>query len=153
MHNLRKYIFLDVHFSTTGKNIWLTGSGKRISITMTTAWRCAPCQQMWRIQINQWSGSWACNLLAKIEFIRCGWLRWREWGCVGLAAPRQIMWPLREQTRVRQYPPAVTAIKISALLPGAMLTSKSGEHLDRPQPGLQGSFCVCAQPMRDGVTL
>ena len=24
----------------------------------------------------------ACNLLAKIEF-RCGWLRWREWDCVG----------------------------------------------------------------------
>ena len=84
----------------------------------------------------QWSGSWTCNLLAKIEFIRCGWLRWREWGCVGLAAPRQIVWPLREQTRVRQYPPAVTAIKISSLLPGAMLTSKSGERLDRPQPGL-----------------
>ena len=56
-----------------------SGSGKRISITMTTAWRCAPCQQMRRIQINQWSGSWACNLHAKIEFIRCGWLRWREW--------------------------------------------------------------------------
>ena len=24
MHNLRKYLFLDVHFSTTGKNIKLT---------------------------------------------------------------------------------------------------------------------------------
>ena len=71
-----------------------SGSGKRISITMTTAWRCAPCQRMRRIQIIQWSGSRACNLLAKIEF-RCGWLR--------------------EHTQVRQYPPA--AIKISALLP------------------------------------
>ena len=49
---------------------------------MTTAWRCAPCQRMRRIQITQWRGSRACNLLAKIEF-RCGWLRWREWGCVG----------------------------------------------------------------------
>ena len=113
-----------------------SGSGKKISITLTTVWRCAPCQQMRRIQITQWSGSWACNLLAKIEFIRCGWLRWREWGCVGLAAPRQIVWPLREQTQVRKYPPAVTAIKISALLPGAMLSSNSGERLDRPQPGL-----------------
>ena len=55
-----------------------SGSGKRISITMTTAWRCAPCQRMRRIQITQWSGCRACNLLAKIEF-RCGWLRWREW--------------------------------------------------------------------------
>ena len=53
-----------------------------------------------------------------------------------LAAPRQIVWPLREHTQVRQYPPAVTAIKISALLPGAILTSKSGERLDRPQPEL-----------------
>ena len=53
-----------------------------------------------------------------------------------LAAPRQIVWPLREHTRVRQYLPAVTAIKISALLPGALLASKSGERLDRPQPGL-----------------
>ena len=51
-------------------------------------------------------------------------------------ASRQIVWPPRKHTRVRQYPPAVTAIKISALLPGAMLTSKSGERLDRPQPGL-----------------
>ena len=107
-----------------------SGSSKKTSITMTTAWRCAPCQQMRRIQI-QWSGCWACNLLAKIEFIRCGWLRWREWGCVGLAAPRQIVWPLREQTRVRKYLPAVTAMKICALLPGAMLTSKSGERLGR----------------------
>ena len=49
---------------------------------MTTAWRCAPCQRMRRIQITQWSGSRACNLLPKIEF-RCGWLRWREWDCVG----------------------------------------------------------------------
>ena len=39
---------------------------------MTTAWRCAPCQRMRWIQITQWSGSWACNLLANIEF-RCGW--------------------------------------------------------------------------------
>ena len=37
---------------------------------------------MRRIQITQWSGSRACNLLAKIEF-RCGWLSWREWDCVG----------------------------------------------------------------------
>ena len=103
-----------------------SGSGKRIFITMTTAWRCVPCQRMRLIQITQWSGSRAWNLLAKIEY-RCGWLRWREW---------QIVWPLREHTRVRQYPPAVTAIKISALLPGAILTSKSGERLDRPQPGL-----------------
>ena len=51
-------------------------------------------------------------------------------------ASRQIVRPPREHTRVRQYPPAVTAIKISDLLPGAMLTSKSGERLDRPQPGL-----------------
>ena len=51
---------------------------------MTTAWRCAPCQRMRPIQITQWSGSWACNLLAKIK-IRCGWLRWREWDCVGAA--------------------------------------------------------------------
>ena len=49
---------------------------------MTTAWRCAPCQRMRLIQITQWSGSRACNLLAKIEF-RCRWLRWREWDCVG----------------------------------------------------------------------
>ena len=49
---------------------------------MTTAWRCAPCKLMRRIQITQWSGSRACNLLAKIEF-RWGWLRWREWDCVG----------------------------------------------------------------------
>ena len=54
-----------------------------------------------------------------------------------LAALRQIVWPLREHTRVRQYPPAVTAIKISALLPGAILISKSGERLDWPQPGLR----------------
>ena len=47
---------------------------------MTTAWRCAPCQRMRQIQITQWSGARACNLLAKIKF-RCGWLRWREW-CV-----------------------------------------------------------------------
>ena len=53
-----------------------------------------------------------------------------------LAAPRQIGWPLREHTGVRQYPQAVTAIKISALLQGAILASKSGERLDRPQPGL-----------------
>ena len=53
-----------------------------------------------------------------------------------LAAPRQIVWPLREHTQVRQYPKDVTAIKISALLPRAILTSKSGESLDRPQPGL-----------------
>ena len=59
-----------------------SGSGKRIFITMTTAWRCAPCQRMRRIQITQWSGSRACNLLAKIEF-RCGWHHWREWDCVG----------------------------------------------------------------------
>ena len=52
-----------------------------------------------------------------------------------LASP-QVVWPPREQKRVRQYPPAVTAIKISALPPGAILTSKSGERLDRPQPGL-----------------
>ena len=58
------------------------GSGKRISIIMTTAWRCAPCQRMRRREITQWSGDWACNLLAKIEF-QCGWLRWREWDCVG----------------------------------------------------------------------
>ena len=32
---------------------------------MTTAWRCAPCQRMRRIKITQWSGSRACNLLAK----------------------------------------------------------------------------------------
>ena len=49
---------------------------------MTTVWRCAACQRMRRIQITQWSGSLACNILAKIEFI-CGWLRWREWDCVG----------------------------------------------------------------------
>ena len=42
---------------------------------------------------------------------------------------------LGEHRQVRQYPPAVTAIKISAL-PGAILTSKSGERLDRPQAGL-----------------
>ena len=29
-----------------------------------------------------------------------------------LDAPRQIVYPLHEHTRVRQYPPAVTAIKI-----------------------------------------
>ena len=58
-----------------------SGSGKRISITMTTAWRCALSQRMRRIQITQWSGARACNLLAKIEF-RCGLLRWREWDCV-----------------------------------------------------------------------
>ena len=40
-----------------------------------------------------------------------------------LAAPRQIAWPLREHTRVRQYTPAVTTIKISALL------SVSDNHL------------------------
>ena len=57
-----------------------------------------------------------------------------------LDVPRRIVWPLREHTRVRQYPPAVTAIKISAFLPGATLTSKSGERLDRPQPGLT-KFC------------
>ena len=45
-----------------------SGSGKRISITMTTAWRCAPCQRMRQIQITQWSEALACNLLAKIEF-------------------------------------------------------------------------------------
>ena len=42
-----------------------------------------------------------------------------------LATPRQIVWPLHEHgehTWIRQYPPAVTAIKISALLPGAILT-------------------------------
>ena len=91
-----------------------SGSGKRISITMTTVWRCALCQR--RIQITQWSGARACNLLAKIEF-RCGWLRWREWDCVLLVRSAAD----REHTRVRQYPPAVTAIKISALLPGAIL--------------------------------
>ena len=64
-----------------------SGSGKRISITMTTAWRCAPCQRMRRIQKTQWSGSRACNLLAIIEF-RCGWLRWREWDCVGVLLGR-----------------------------------------------------------------
>ena len=55
-----------------------------------------------------------------------------------LAAPRQIqiVWPLRVHMQVMQYPPAVTAIKISALLPGALLAPKSGERLDRPQPGL-----------------
>ena len=50
---------------------------------MTTAWRCAPCQQMRRMQITRWSGSWACNLLAKIEF-RCGWLSCSKWDCVGV---------------------------------------------------------------------
>ena len=54
---------------------------------MTTAWRCAPCQRMRRIQITQWSGARACNLLAKIEF-RCGWLRWREQDCVGVLLSR-----------------------------------------------------------------
>ena len=49
---------------------------------MTTAWSCAPCQRMRRRQITQWSGSRACNLLAKIQF-RCGWLRWRAWDCAG----------------------------------------------------------------------
>ena len=58
---------------------------------MTTAWRCAPCQRMRQIQITQWSGARACNLLAKIEF-RCGWLRWREW-CVA--------WMLRGRSRGR----------------------------------------------------
>ena len=56
---------------------------------MTTAWRCAPCQRMRRIQITQWSGSRACNLLAKIEF-RCGWLRWRKWDCVGALPGRSV---------------------------------------------------------------
>ena len=55
---------------------------------------------------------------------------------LGHSAPDGVAQPLREQTRVMQYPPAVTPIKISALLPGAMLTSKSGERLDRPQPGV-----------------
>ena len=53
-----------------------------------------------------------------------------------LAAPRQIVWPLHEHTQVRQYPPAVTLINISALLPEAILNSKSGERLDLPQPEL-----------------
>ena len=44
-----------------------------------------------------------------------------------------------------QYPPAVTAIKISVLLPGAILTSKSGERLDRPQPGLTQIVCWFVQ--------
>ena len=57
---------------------------------MTTASRCVPCQPMRRIQITQWSGSRACNLLAKIEF-RCWWLHWREWDCVGQCHA----WPLR----------------------------------------------------------
>ena len=48
---------------------------------MTTAWRCAPCQRMRRIQITQSSGSRACNLLAKIDF-RCGWLCWKQWDCI-----------------------------------------------------------------------
>ena len=45
----------------------------------------------------------------------------REWDCVGalLGRSAQIVCPLLEQTRVRQYPPAVTAIKISALPPGS----------------------------------
>ena len=34
-----------------------SGSGKRISITMTIAWRCTPCRRMRRIQKTQWSGS------------------------------------------------------------------------------------------------
>ena len=59
-----------------------SGSGKIIPITITTAWSCALCQRMRQIKITQWSGSRACNLLAKIEF-RCGWHRWREWDCVG----------------------------------------------------------------------
>ena len=70
-------------FSTTKNMAIFSGSGKRMSITMTTAWICAPCQRMRQIQITQWSGTRACNLLAKIEF-RCGWLRWREW-CVAWA--------------------------------------------------------------------
>ena len=58
-----------------------------------------------------------------------------------LVAPRQIVWPLREHTRVRQYPPGVTAIKMFALFPGVILTSKSGESLNRPQPGLTTHNC------------
>ena len=114
-----------------------SGSGNRISITMTTAWRCAPYQRMRRIQITQWSGSGHAIYSRKSSLDAGGFAE--ESGIVlvhCLAAPRQIVWPLREHTRVRQYLPAVTAIKISALLPGAILTSKSGEHLDQPQPGL-----------------
>ena len=88
-----------------------------------TARRCAPCQRMRRIQLTQWSGSRACNLLANIEF-RCGWLRWREWNCVG------ALLGCSAADRV------AATIKISALLPGAILTSKSGELLGRPKPGL-----------------
>ena len=40
-----------------------------------------------QIQITQWNGSRACNLLAKSEF-RCGWIRWREWDCVGALLAR-----------------------------------------------------------------
>ena len=39
---------------------------------MTTAWRCAPCQRMRGIQITQWSGSRACNLLAKKSSLDAG---------------------------------------------------------------------------------
>ena len=35
---------------------------------MTTAWWGAPCQRRRRIQTTQWSGSRACNLLAKMSF-------------------------------------------------------------------------------------
>ena len=103
---------------------------------MTTAWRCAPCQWMRRIQIIQWSGSRAHNLLAKI--VDAGGFV-EESGIVlmrCLAAPRQIVWPPCKHMWVRQYLPAVTSIKIFVLLPGAILTSKSGECLERQQPGL-----------------
>ena len=66
----------------------------------------------------------------------------REWGCVGAllgrsAADRVSSYAsTHESGSIRQLSPVVTAIKNSALLPRAILTSKSGERLDRPQPGL-----------------
>ena len=84
-------------FSTTKMKDdgYFSGSGKRIYITMTSVWRCALCPR--RIQITQWSGARACNLLPKIEF-RFGWLLWREWDCVLL---EQIV-STRESGSIRQ---------------------------------------------------
>ena len=107
-----------------------SGSGKRISITMTTAWRCATCQRMKRIQINQWSGSSACNLLTKIEF-RCRWLCWREWDCVGPLLGRSATWAHASQA----VSPSCHCNQ-NFCPPSGNDTSKSGERLDRPQPGL-----------------
>ena len=93
-----------------------------------------------RIKIQSFSfteNAWKCRLRYGGHFAQGASLK-----RVGLCWC--VAWPLRgrscgrygEHTRVRQYPPAVTAIKIFALLPGTILTSKFGERIDRPQPGL-----------------